>query len=285
MTAGKPIIPTIGFGSYKVTDELTDGRSYQVIREALDTGYRYIDTAAFYRNEAVIGQAIRDSGMKREDLILQTKVWKTELSYDKTRASIENSLKNLQTDYLDFLLIHWPKEYPGDPDWEHKLQESWRAMEDAMDEGLVRGLGLSNFLPHHVIALKRTLRVEPLLDQLELHVGHMQYGAVSYLQKEGIQVQAWSPLGRTRVFRHPAVQEMAARYGVTVSDLLLRFLLQLNISVVPKATTRDHMEANLHPAEFTLSDEDLYFLLCMPSIGWAGEHPDFDREAVDNRYL
>ena len=278
-------IREIGFGSYKVTDELTEGRSYQVIRDALSCGYRYIDTAAFYQNEDVIGQAVRDSNIPREELFLATKVWKTELSYIKTRKSIENSLRKLQTDYVDLLMIHWPKEYPGDPEWKEKLSESWRAMEDAREEGLVRDLGLSNFLPHHIMALQETMREEPVLDQLELHIGHMQYPAVVYCQKRSILVQAWSPLGRTRVFEHPALREMASRYGVSLSDLALRFLLQQGIAVIPKATSIPHMEANLYPAEFTISEEDMSFLLCLPSIGWAGEHPDFDREPVDNRYL
>ena len=275
----------IGFGSYKVTDELTDGRSYEVIRDAVSTGYRYIDTAAFYQNEDVIGQAVRDSGIRREEIFLATKVWKTELSYEKTRKSIESSLRKLQTEYLDLLLIHWPKEFPGDPEWKEKVQASWRAMEDAKREGLVRDIGLSNFLPHHIMALKETMREEPVLDQLELHIGHMQYPAVVYCREQGILVQAWSPLGRTRMFEHPALREMASRYGVGLSDLALRFLLQQGISVIPKATSVGHMEANLHPAEFRISEEDMSFLLCMPSVGWAGEHPDFDREAVDNRYL
>ena len=131
-------VPDIAFGSYKITDELTGGRSCEVIREALDTGYRYIDTAAFYQNEDVIGQAIEDSGISRGELLLQTKVWKTELSYEKTRRSIEASLGKLRTDYLDYLLIHWPKESPDDPDWKIKLRESWRAMERLVDEGLVK---------------------------------------------------------------------------------------------------------------------------------------------------
>ncbi len=278
-------IQEIGFGSYKVTDELTDGRSYQVIRDALAVGYRYIDTAAFYQNEDVIGQAVRDSGIRRGELYLATKVWKTELSYEKTRKSIESSLRKLQTEYLDLLMIHWPKEFPGDPGWKEKVRESWRAMEDAKAEGLVRDLGLSNFLPHHIMALQETMREEPVLDQLELHIGHMQYPAVLYCKEQGILVQAWSPLGRTRMFGHPALREMAVRYGVGVSDLALRFLLQQGIAVIPKASSTAHMETNLHPAEFTISDEDMSFLLCMPSVGWAGEHPDFDREAVDNRFL
>ena len=278
-------IDAIGFGTYKVTDELTDGRTKEVIRDALDAGYRYIDTAVFYQNEKEIGEVIKESGILREELFIATKVWKTDLGYEKTKASIEGSLERLGTGYIDLLLIHWPKEFPGDPEWKEKIQGSWRAMEEAVDAGKVRYLGLSNFLPHHIIALMETARIKPVLNQLELHVGHMQYSTVLYCQKNGILVQAWSPLGRTRIFRHPALIEMAERYDASVADLLLRFLLQQGISVIPKANSKAHMEANLNPKEFVLSEADMECLLSMPPMGWAGEHPDFAREPVDNRYL
>lgn len=278
------VLDAIAFGTYKISDALTDGRTKEIIREALETGYRYIDTAAFYGNEAAIGEVIREMNIPRENLFLQTKVWKTELGYEKTAQAIRDSLKRLDTDYIDLLMIHWPKEFPGDPDWKEKVQGSYKAMEDAKKAGFVRHLGLSNFLPHHIMAIMEIAEEKPVIDQLELHVGHMQYAAVIYLKEHGILPQAWSPLGRTRIFRHPVLTEMAERYGVSVSDLTLRFLLQQGISVVPKATTKEHMLTNMTPAAFTISEEDMSVLLTMPSIGWAGEHPDFEREAVDFRY-
>ena len=277
-------IAEIGFGSYKVTDDLTGGKSRQVVLDALEVGYRYIDTAAFYGNEKEIGDALKMSGLARRDVFLATKVWKTELGFEKTEKAIQASLEKLQSDYIDLFLIHWPKETPEDQSWKEKIQGSYAAMEEAYGKGLILNLGLSNFLPHHIIALNETAKVKPVLDQLELHAGHIQYAAVTYLQQINILPQAWSPLGRARVFKHPAIVAMAEKYGVTVSDLLLRFLLQQGFSVIPKATSRAHMEGNLHPKAFTLSESDLWFLKCLPSIGWAGEHPDFEREAVDNRY-
>ncbi len=277
-------IDAIGFGSYKVTDDLTGGKSVQVVLDALEVGYRYIDTAAFYGNEKEIGDALKMSGIARREIFVATKVWKTELGYEKTEKAIQASLEKLQSEYIDLFLIHWPKETPDDPQWKEKIQGSYAAMEDAYAKGLIKNLGLSNFLPHHILALNETAKVKPVLDQLELHVGHTQDAAVSYLLANDILPQAWSPLGRTRVFKHPAIIAMEEKYGVTVSDLLLRFLLQQGFSVIPKASTKAHMEGNLHPKNFNISESDLWFLKCMPSVGWAGEHPDFEREPVDFRY-
>lgn len=275
----------IGFGTYKVSEALTAGRTKEIVLDALAVGYRYLDTAALYGNEVEIGQALKECGLPREDIFLATKVWKENLGYQATKQAIADSLSRLDTPYLDLYLIHWPKEYPGDPLWKEKLQGSWLAMEDAVEQGTIKYIGLSNFLPHHIMAIMETAKIAPVLNQLELHAGHMQYAAVVYCQQHDIKLQAWSPLGRTRIFRHPDLMKMADHYGVTVSDLLLRFLLQQGISVIPKATSREHMIANLHPAEFTISEEDMSFLLCLPSTGWAGEHPDFPRAAVDNTYL
>ena len=277
-------IDAIGFGTYKITDELTSGNTKDIVRAALKVGYRYIDTAAFYQNEEDIGDVLKEAGIPRERLTIATKVWKTDLGYEKTKAAIRDSLKRLQLDYVDLYLIHWPKASPEDTQWRENVQGSWKAMEEAVAEGLIRMPGLSNFLPHHIMAIKEVMTIRPVLDQLELHAGHMQQYAVDYCRKEDILPQAWSPLGRTRLFAHPTIVQLSEKYAVSVSDLLLRFLLQQGIGVIPKATTEPHMADNLAPRMFTLSEEDMSVLLTLPSAGWAGEHPDFAREAVDFRY-
>ena len=277
-------IDAIGFGTYKITDDLTAGNTKDIVRTALRVGYRYIDTAAFYQTEEDIGEVLKEAGIPREELTIATKVWKTELGYEKTKAAIRDSLRRLKLDFVDIFLIHWPKAGPDDACWRENVQGSWKAMEVAVRDGLIRMPGLSNFLPHHVMAIQEVMEVRPVLDQLELHAGYMQQYAVDWLRKEDILVQAWSPLGRTRLFAHPTVTALAEKYGVTVSDLLLRFLLQQGIGVIPKATTEAHMRSNLTPRMFAISDEDLSVLLTLPRAGWAGEHPDFAREEVDFRF-
>lgn len=267
-------LPAIGFGTYRATE----GNGEQVILDALATGYRYFDTASFYQNETEIGNAIKSSGIDRKELFLASKVWKTEMGYESTREAFEQSLSRLQTDYLDLYLIHWPKAEPADAGWKEKLQATWRAMEELYEEKRIRAIGVSNFLPHHIKALMETARVQPALNQLELHVGYMQEAAVSYCRENRIQVQAWSPLGRRRMLEEPVVIRMAEKYGVTTAEFLLRFLLQSGIAIVPKASGKARMQANLHVPEFEIEFEDMSLLHCLPQMGWSGEHPDLMRE-------
>ena len=241
---------------------------------AFAAGYRYLDTASFYKNEEEIGEAIRESGISRKELFLASKVWRTEMGYEETKTAFAASLQRLGTDYLDLYLIHWPKASADTPDWKQRIQDTWRAMEELYEAGQIRAIGLSNFLPHHIEALLETAKVMPMVNQLELHVGYMQEAAVRYSQEKGILVQAWSPLGRRKLLTEPVIQSFASKYQVTVAQLLLGFLDQQGISVIPKASTVERCKENLDIHGFTLSNEDMYFLKCLPQMGWSGEHPD-----------
>ncbi len=263
-------IPAIGFGSYLSTE----GRGNETIKEALDAGYRYIDTASFYKNEAEIGEALKEYGIPREEIFLCSKVWPTDLGKEKTLASFEASCKNLKTDYLDMFLIHWPKLNPGDENWIANVRETWSVMEDLYDEGRIKAIGLSNFLPHHIMPLLETARIRPMVDQLELHVGYMQEYALAYLKKEGILPQAWSPLGRARVLKDEEITRIAAKYSKSNAQLLLRYLIQRGIPVIPKASSPERLSQNLDVFGFTISDEDMSYLSCLPERGWSGEHSD-----------
>ena len=161
------VIPAVGYGSYLATREHP-----QTVSLALEAGYRYIDTAKMYRNEEDIGKAIAQSGIRREDIFLCSKVWPTELGREKTLFSFEESCRKLGTDYLDMFLIHWPKNDPNDTDWLEKVRSSWGAMEELYEQGRIRAIGVSNFLPHHLMPLLMTARITPMVDQLELHVGY-----------------------------------------------------------------------------------------------------------------
>lgn len=267
-------LPAIGFGTYLATD----GNGEQTIIDALEVGYRYFDTASFYHNEEEIGHALRKAGIPREELFLSSKVWKTQMGYEETKKAFQESLEKLGTEYLDMYLIHWPKETAQDPEWKKKIQDTWRAMEEFYEAGKVRAIGLSNFLPHHIMALKETAKVQPMVNQLELHVGYMQEYALAYCKENDIVVQAWSPLGRRRMLEDANVIRMATDYQVTPAMLLLRYLMQRELVVIPKASSKERMKENLEIPEFVISPEDMAFLSCIPQQGWSGEHPDFDKK-------
>lgn len=266
-------MPRIGYGTYKSTD----GSDERIIGQALEAGYRLLDTAAAYRNEEQVGKAVLQSGIDRSELFLTSKIWKTELGYEATRKSFQQSLERLQTDYLDLILLHWPKPSYDTAEWEVLDQESWRALEELYQEGKVRAVGVSNFLPHHLENLKKTAKIMPMVDQLELHAGYLQEAATAYCKANQIAVQAWSPLGRKRILEKELVRQLAEKYHVTPAQFLLRFLLQLEISVIPKASTPERMKENLELPEFEIEESDLSMLRCMPQMGWSGEHPDLPR--------
>ncbi|MBR5422234.1 MAG: aldo/keto reductase [Lachnospiraceae bacterium] len=264
------MIPAVGYGSYLSTE----GRGAQTIKDALDAGYRYIDTASFYKNEEQIGEALSGCAIPRQGLFICSKVWPSDLGREKTLASFEASCSRLKTDYLDMLLIHWPKDDRNDAAWIDKVRESWALMEELYEQGRIRVIGLSNFLPHHIRPLLETAKIKPMVDQLELHVGHMQEYALAYLRKEGILPQAWSPLGRAALLKDPEVTKIAEKHSVSNAQLLLRYLVQRGIPVIPKASSPERMRENLDIFGFSLSEEELSYLSCLPPRGWSGEHPD-----------
>lgn len=279
------VIPSVGFGSFKSTDE----RGEEAIVDALKTGYRFIDTAAFYDNEEQIGNAIdlyaKELGISYEEarsgIFLSSKVWPTELGREKTLKSFEESCKRLRTDHLDMFLIHWPKEdhaegvLKEDNHWFDKVKESWTLMEELYEAGKIKVIGLSNFLPHHIRPLLKCAKIKPMADQLELHVGYMQEYALSYLKDEGILPIAWSPLGRGSLLGDELISKIAAKYGRTNAQILLKYILQRGVPVVAKASKPERMKENLDIFGFKIDEEDMSLLSCLPQRGWSGEHPDF----------
>lgn len=262
-------IPCVGFGTYKVALD----NDITVIKTAIEAGYRYFDTASFYFTEESLGQAIKESGIAREDFFIVSKVWKTEMGYENTKQAIEKTLNRLQMDYIDIYLIHWPRS-SADADWKKECVDTWRAMEEAYEEGKIRGLGLSNFLPHHLEVILKNCKIKPVVNQLELHPGYMQSEAVRYCKEQDIYLQAWSPLGRLRVMENVLINEMAEKYQVSKAQICLRFLHQLDIIPIPKASSIERMRENMDIFHFEIEQEDIYRLLTMPQCGWSKEHPD-----------
>ncbi len=271
-------IPQIGFGTYKSTAN-TEG--WKVVAEAIDVGYRHLDTAMLYQNESDVGRAVKESGIPRQDFFITSKLNRNRLGYQSTKDEFEKTCQRLGTDYLDLYLIHWPRADFGQPDfddWKEEDRGSWKAMEELYKEGKVRAIGVSNFLPHHLENLLETAEIIPAVNQLELHPGYLQSEAVEYSRNHGIEIEAWSPIGRGRLLNDPLLLELAEKYGVSVPHLCLAFDLQMDYIIIPKSTHRSRMEENLHPDTIHISDEDMEKIKAMPTTGWSGEHPD--RETV-----
>lgn len=263
-------IPCIGYGTYKVRD----ASAADIVRTALECGYRHLDTARIYGNEKEVGEGIRLSTVPRDEIFLTSKVWKTHLSYDDALRSVEESLKDLQTDYLDLCLLHWPMPEGDHVDWRQRDLAAWQALERLYEEKVLRSIGVSNFLPHHLMSLLAKADVKPMVDQLEFHPGYCQPYALSFCQKEGIQIEAWSPLGRTRVLEEPLLLELAEKYGKSPAQICLRFALDNGVLPLPKSSSPERMKVNLDVFDFRLSPEDISRIFTMAQSGWSGQHPD-----------
>lgn len=266
-------IPCVAFGTYKAAD----GKSTEIIQTALKTGYRYFDTASFYGTETFLRDAIRESGVDRKECFLASKLWKDEMGYENAKAALARTLENLGTDYLDLYLIHWPLPTPDSKNWRELDRETWRALEELYQEGKIRAIGLSNFLPHHIDNLLETCEIKPMVDQLEFHPGYTQEAAVRYCQERDILVQAWSPIGRGRVLEDPMMSEMAEKYHVSAAQICLRYALQRGIVPLPKSSSEERMRQNQEIFHFEISKEDMCRIDTMPQTGWSGEHPDRER--------
>ena len=269
-------IPAVAFGTYKAAD----GKSADVIRAAIGAGYRYFDTASFYGTETYLAEAIRESGISRGEFFIASKLWKDEMGYENVKSAFERTLNNLRTDYLDLYLIHWPLPEPGYKEWRQLDKETWRAMEELYEAGKIRAIGLSNFLPHHIENILKDCRVRPAVDQIEYHPGYSEEAVVNYCRERGILVQAWSPIGRSRVLDEPLVKELAAKYDVSPAQICLKFAVQRNIIPLPKSSSEDRMRENLDLYSFELEQDDIWRLSTMPQTGWSGEHPDRARAVI-----
>lgn len=240
-------MPVLGFGVYQIPD---NNECERVVSEALDVGYRLIDTAQAYFNEEAVGKAIKNSGVDREDIFLVTKVWVSNAGYEKAKASIDESLRKLQTDYLDLILIHQPfNDYYG----------TYRAMEEAYRQGKTRAIGVSNFYPDRFVDLSHFVEIQPAINQVETHVFQQQKFAKEIMKKYNTQIMSWGPFaeGKNNYFQNETLKEIGAKYGKTVAQTALRFLTQEGVIVIPKSTHKVRMEENFNIFDFELSEDDL----------------------------
>ena len=264
-------IPCIGYGTWQTPggDVARDS-----VKKALELGYRHVDTATVYGNEASVGEGIRLSGVKREDVFLTTKQWTNERGFENTVAAAERALKTIGVDYLDLYLVHWPAVEKLSPDWAAINAETWRGFEKLYKDGKVRAIGVSNFMPAQLAALKECAEVQPMVDQVEFHPGYIQRNVLDYCRENGIVVEAWSPLGSGRLLADPLVNEIGAAHGKSAAQTCVRYALQHGIVPLPKSVTPERIAANADVFDFALTDAEMAALDAMPETGYSGYHPD-----------
>ena len=262
-------IPCVGYGTFQTPNDETCA----AVLEAIKVGYRHIDTAAFYGNEEGVGEAVRKSGVPREQLFITSKVWNSDRGYEKTKAAFAKTMKNLQMEYLDLLLIHWPanRKQFGDAGIN---AETWLAMEELYQEGKIKAIGLSNFLPHHIDELMETAQIKPMVNQIEFHPGWAQTDIVEYCLKNDIVVEAWSPLGRKDALENETLKSIAAKYGKSVAQLCIRWVLQHGVLPLPKSVTPSRILENTKVFDFTIDAADMQAIDALKNIGGQCALPD-----------
>lgn len=264
-------IPCIGYGTWQTPDGET---TRDCVKMALDAGYRHIDTAFAYGNEASVGEGIRLSGVKREDIFVTTKHWVTERGYEKTIAAVETSLKNLGLDYLDLYLVHWPCVEKIDANWQEINAETWRGFERMYQDGKLRAIGVSNYQQRHLDPLWESASIKPMVNQLEFHPGFTQMENIRYNQEKGLLVQAWSPLGSGAVLKDERLVAIASKYNKSTAQLCVRFALQHGILPLVKSTNAARIKANAEVFDFEISAEDIQALCEIPLLGFSGFIPE-----------
>lgn len=256
-------MPYLGLGVYKVE---AGHQIEETVQTALDLGYRSIDTAAFYQNEAGVGNAIRSSRINRKELFITTKVWNNDQGYEETLRAFESSMSKLQTDYLDLYLIHWPVK--------GKYIDTWRALEKLYKEGRVRAIGVSNFTINHLEDLLKNCTIRPVVNQVELHPRLTQENLRAYCKEQEIAVEAWSPIGRGRLLDEPVFAEIGKKYHKSAAQVILRWHLQNDVIIIPKSVTPSRIEENMELFDFELTQMEMELINSLNRNQRFGPDPD-----------
>lgn len=255
-------MPILGVGTYRADE---GGEVEQAVRWALELGYRSVDTASVYGNETGVGRAIRDSDVARKDLFVTTKVWNDDQGYDQTLQAFDASLARLRMEHVDLYLIHWPVK--------GKIRETWRALEKLHEDGRARAIGVSNFLQSHLDELLESSEIPPMVNQIEFHPRLQQRELHDFCQTHRIQVEAWSPLMRGKVFELPELEKIGEKHGKSAGQVTLRWQLQRGVVTIPKSVKHDHLLANSQIFDFTLTDEEVQAIDALEQNGRIGPDP------------
>lgn len=256
-------MPGFGLGVYKVEAGAT---AVETVSTALKVGYRLIDTAAFYENEKEVGEAIRNSGIPREEIFVTSKVWNDDQGYESTLEAFERSFNNLDLEYIDLYLIHWPVS--------GKFKDTWRALEKIYQDKRVRAIGVSNFHAHHLEELMKDATVKPVVNQIEYHPHLTQVETLNYCRANDIQMQAWSPLKKGRVLELPEIVEIAKTHNKTAAQIILRWDIQNGVATIPKSTKEHRMIENASIFDFELTTDEMEKINNLHSDSRSGSNPD-----------
>ncbi len=259
-------IPLAGLGTYKIG--LTDDDVYNAVRTALDCGYRHIDTATLYRNEVPVGKAIRESGIPREDVFVTTKLWGTDILSDNIEGAFEGSLRNMGLEYIDLYLVHWPVK--------GKVGSTWKEMEKIYENGKVRAIGLSNHLIHHMKEVFAVADIAPVVNQMELHPYLVQKDVVDYCKQNNVIVEAWSPLGSSKVplLEDELLNNIGEKYGKSSAQVVLRWNIEKGVIAIPKSSNKKRQAENLDIFNFRLTPEEINQIDSLDRDHRTGMHPD-----------
>ena len=270
LSSGK-LLPCVGYGTWRSPE---GDVCVQGVRTALQAGYRHIDTASIYGNETSVGEGIRLSGVPREEIFLTSKLWNSDQGYARAQKAFELSLKKLKAEYLDLYLIHWPVAYEYRSTYPKEMLESWEVIVGLHQKGLIKSIGVSNFLPHHLDTLIQASGVVPMVNQIELHPGLQQSKAVAYCKQRGIVLEAWSPLCKGKCFDKPAVAAAAKAHGKTPAQILVRWSLQKGFVPLPKSVTPARIYENADVFDFSLTKEEMTAVSVSVRALRLGSHPD-----------
>lgn len=264
------VIPQLALGTWLIDDDkVTDA-----VKSALQMGYRHIDTAQAYGNERGVGEGVRQSGIHRDEIFITSKVAAEHKSYESAAKSIDDTLALMKMDYLDMMIIHspqpWKEVNQSENRYKKENQEVWRALEDALEAGKLRAIGVSNFLEEDVQNILKTARIKPQVNQILAHISNTPLDLIRYCQNEGIAVEAYSPVAHGEALKNPKIVAMAKKYGVSVAQLCIRYCIQLDMIVLPKTANPDHMRENAD-LDFEISQEDMKELLAIDKIQDYGE--------------
>lgn len=264
-------IPCIGFGTWKLpnTQQGTD-----IIKTALALGYRHIDTAEGYENEKAVGKAVRTCGIPRKEIFVTSKLDNKMHGYENTIKAFRQTMENLELDYLDLFLIHWPAPVQIRDSWQEKNDETWIAMEELYKKGVIKAIGVSNFLEHHLEALMQMANIKPMVNQIEFHPQYVPEQLHKFCKKRDILVEAWSPFIGGKAFRYEILKEISEKYNKTVAQLCIAWSLQKGVLPLPKASSPERIKENMEVFDFEISQEDILKIKELELLGGIGPNPD-----------